>query len=77
MAQRGVTIEEVYVVLETGHESEARPPRLAREAVFTEGYEWNGRYYEHKFVKVIYAIDYDIVAVVTVIGMYGRWESPT
>lgn len=77
MNERGATEDEVRRVLEQGRKSDARPPRLAREMVFTEGYERRGRFYPHKLVKVIYAWERrngDAIVVVTVLVFYGRWR---
>ncbi len=73
---RGATEEEVLHTLENGRVSDARPPRLAKEMVFTEGYDWKGRFYPHKSVRVIYVwdSDEDAFVIVTVYVFYGRWE---
>ena len=74
MVERGVTVAEVQLVIEQGRASDARPPRLGREMVFTEGYDWKGRHYPHKLVRVIFAEDDDEVVVVTVYSYFGIWE---
>ena len=75
MEARGVTDDEVIQTLRHGEVSDARPPRLAREMVFTEGYFWKEHFHPHKRVKVIYAWDKGHEVVVTVISYYGRWEA--
>ena len=74
MRKRGATEDEVIWVLEHGRGSDARPPRLAREAVFTKGYDWKGRSYPHKLIKVIYTYDARGIVIVTVLVFFGRWK---
>ena len=74
MQERGAVEEEVKLVLEQGQEASARHPRLAREAVFRDGYNWRGRFYPHKLIRVIYAYDGENIVVVTVYVFYGVWE---
>ena len=75
MEERSVTQSEVRQVIERGRATDARAPRLTREMVFTEGYRWKERSYPHKSVKVIYASDRNVIVVVTVYVLYGRWET--
>ena len=75
MRARGATEDEVRWLIENGRESDAMPPRLAREATFTEGFDWKERFYPHKLVKVIYVFDGDRIVIITVFAFYGRWEA--
>lgn len=72
--ERGTTEDEVRQVLLSGEEAEARVPRLGKRMVFTEGYDWKGRFYPHKLVRVIYAEEPEKIEIVTVYVYYGRWE---
>lgn len=74
MAKRGVSADEVADTLAGGHEVDARPPRKGRRKLFTSGYVFEGRFYAHMELTVIYAEEGDLFVIVTVIARYGRWE---
>lgn len=74
MQDRGAAEDEVRLTLRQGREVSARYPRLAREAVFRDGYNWRGKFYSHKLVRVIYVYEEERIVVVTVYAFYGLWE---
>ncbi len=74
MVERGATESEVADTIQTGTEYPARLNRLGREKVFRDGYEYQGRSYPHKLVRVIYVEEGSITAVLTVITRYGEWR---
>ena len=76
MRERGATEAEVEEVLRYGAETNARPPAFRRSLVFTDGYYHpsNGRWYQHKEVRLIYVIEGDLTTALTVIVRYGYWE---
>ncbi len=73
MQDRGATESEVADTIQTGIEYAARLGRLGREKVFRDGYEYEGRSYPHKLVRVFYVEEGSITVVVTVITRYGEW----
>lgn len=75
MRERGALDSEVVDAIHMGTEYPADPPKLGREMVFRNGYEYKGRCYPHKQVRVIYAVEGLTTTVVTVITRYGEWET--
>lgn len=73
MEERGATESEVADTIQTGTECPARMDRLGREKVFRDGYEYEGRRYPHKLVRVFYVEEGSVTVVVTVITRYGEW----
>ena len=49
-----------------GQPSDAKTPRLGREMVFAEGYNWKGNRYPHKLVRAIYIEEGNDIVIVTV-----------
>ena len=49
-------------------------PHLGKRMVFAEGYDWKGRFYPHKLVRVIYVEEPEKIEIVTVYVYYGTWE---
>ena len=72
MRGRGVTEEEVEQVIRRGGPSEARPPRLGRELVFSGQHLWRGRKYPQKRVKVVFVREGDDTVILTVVSYYGK-----
>ena len=70
---RGATREEVGLVLATGSQSPTYGNRFNAVKVFTEGYEYRGRSYPHKEIRVVYAYEEWGLAVITVIVRFGFW----
>ncbi len=73
MRKRGALRSEVIDTIQTGSVYPAYLNRLGREKVFREGYEWEGRSYPHKQIRVIYVEEGPVTEVVTVITRYGEW----
>ena len=74
MAKRGALRFEVIDTIHTGTEYPAHLNRSGREKVFRDGYEYEGRRYPHKQVRVIYVEEGPVTAIVTVIARYGEWK---
>ena len=74
MRKRGALRHEVIDTIRTGTEIPAHLSRLGREKVFRDGYEWEGRSYLHKQIRVIYVEEGPATEVVTVMARYGEWE---
>jgi hypothetical protein len=72
--ERGATLDEIREVVESGLVEHARSGRLAKATVFRFDAERAGRFYPEKRVRVIYAVDDDVVTTITVYVYYGRWE---
>ena len=74
MQERGVVESEAVRTIQMGAECPADPPKLCNEMVFRRGYEWEGKLYSHKQVRVIYAEEGSKTTVVTVITRHGEWN---
>ena len=74
MLDRGATEPEVADTIQTGADYPARMDRLGKEKVFRDGYEYEGRNYPHKLVRVFYVEESAVTVVVTVITRYGEWR---
>ena len=72
--ERGATLAEIREVIGTGHEEPARKGCHARAKVFRFEAEWSGRFYHEKRARVIYVIEGDTLATVTVYIYYGKWD---
>ena len=72
--ERGASREEVGQTLAAGRESPTYGNRFSAVKVFTEGYEYRGRTYRHKEIKVVYAYEEWGLAVITVIVRFGFWS---
>ena len=70
---RGATREEVGLTLATGLHSPTYGRRFNAVRVFTDGYEYRGRTYRHKEIRVVYAYEEWGIAVITVIVRFGFW----
>jgi hypothetical protein len=73
MLQRGVMLQEIQRVLDSGWDaSDAKPGVLGKVMVFPYQSEWEGKTYEEKEVTVYYRIvDGDLV-ILTAKARYGR-----
>ena len=71
--ERGATREEVGLTLASGQHSPTYGNRFNAVKVFTDGYEYRGRPYRHKEIRVVYAIEEWGLAVITVIVRFGFW----
>ena len=74
MSARGATDTEVLDTILEGMNRDARPPKLGRLKVFSEGYEHRDRWYPSKEVSVFYVEEDWGTTVVTVFVRYGNWE---
>jgi hypothetical protein len=74
MPERGVSEDEVREVLARGQPAEARGGRQALELIFPYNTYWQGRFYEQKRVRVVYAEEGPDQVVITVYAYYGRWS---
>jgi Domain of unknown function (DUF4258) len=74
--ERGATLEQIIDVISSGTPVEARPGRLAKEKLYGYYGVWKNVYYDHKLIKVIYAVEGDAAVTITVVVKYGRWEEP-
>ena len=74
MRERGAIESEVVDTILLGNYYPADPPKDGRELVFRDGYEFKGKSYPHKQLRVIYAEEGPKTTVVTVITRYGEWE---
>ena len=75
MQERGAVESEVILTIQMRDECPADPPKLCKEMVFRDGYEWERKLYNHKQVRVIYAEEGPTTTVVTVITRYGEWNN--
>lgn len=71
--ERGTNAEEIRDVIDTGLVIPAKRGRLAKAKVYDFKQERHDKYYEHKRVEVIYAIERDTIVTVTVYVFYGKW----
>lgn len=77
MIERDIKEDEVVETVESGDLVEVRERRWVRRRVFTSGYQWRNRTYQHKEVTVVYVIEEDVTIILTAIVRYGRWETVT
>jgi hypothetical protein len=84
--ERGVSVQEIEIVIREGEPLQASRGREAKFKVFDFYSIWNGRYYEQKKVTVVgsvlrvllghYPVVYllgSAIVTVTVYAFYGRW----
>lgn len=74
MRLRGIVREEVIDAVEFGELVGVVGNRYIRQRVFTEGYNWHGRDYPHKEIRVVYVVERQRTVILTAIARYGRWE---
>ncbi|MEK7264185.1 MAG: hypothetical protein AAB071_06700 [Bacteroidota bacterium] len=73
MKKRGTNEEEILEVLATENELDAKNGRKKKFKIFQFQNIWNEKYYEHKKVEVVYALEQNIIVTVTVYVYYGIW----
>jgi hypothetical protein len=71
--ERGTTSEEIEDVVLTGFPVPAKHGRLGKAKVFDFQKIRLGRYYLHKRVEVIYAMEGEASVTVTVYVFFGEW----
>ncbi len=71
--ERGVSVQEIEIVIREGEPVEAARGRAARFKVFDFYSIRNGRSYDQKKVLVVYQIHGSVIVTVTVYAFYGRW----
>ena len=74
MEIRGASEAEVIDTIQSGQERPARHPKLGREKVFREGYEYDGRQYPHKELWVYFLEEGNVTIIATVIVGYEEWN---
>jgi Domain of unknown function (DUF4258) len=74
MPIRGISPQEVELVLQHGASTLARGGRKAKEMVFPYSANWLGRIYPEKKVRVVYIEEEEEIVVVTALAYYGRWS---
>jgi len=72
--ERGTNEEEIKDVVNTGFSVPEQYGRIGKGKIYDFRQTRHGRYYEQKRVEVIYAIERDTIAIVTVYVFYGKWE---
>ena len=75
MRLRGIEDQEVIGTVETGGLVDTVGNRFIKRRVFTEGYRWYGRAYDHKEITVVYVVEGHWTVILTAIARYGRWEA--
>ncbi|MCC6544919.1 MAG: DUF4258 domain-containing protein [Nitrospirae bacterium] len=72
MQQRGVTMEEIQMVLNEGQDAkDCKPGTRGKVMKFQYQKEWEGNNYEEKEVTVYYKIKEEKVVLLTVKARYG------
>ena len=74
-SERGASESEIVNVLESGFSTPAKYGRLGKAKMFNYDHCRAGRWYSQKRVEVYYAIEGDVVLVITVYVFYGEWET--
>ena len=72
---RGTNEEEIKDVINSGIFIPAKYGRLGKAKIYAFQQKRREKYYEHKWVEVIYTLDRDVVITVTVYVFYGQWEN--
>ncbi len=73
MAQRGVTLEEIQQVLNSGwRATDCRPGTFGKALVIPYAAEWEGRFYDQKEVTVYYKVKGDRIILLTAKARYGQ-----
>ncbi len=72
--ERGTNAEEIRDAINNGLAIPAKRGRVGRAKVYDFKQERLGKYYEHKRVEVMYAVERDVIVTVTVYVFYGTWE---
>ncbi len=74
MEERGVSDEDLAIVLATESRRQEEAGRMSKEVVLAFGGTWQGRRYPQKLVRVIYVEEAENTVVITVFAFYGSWE---
>ena len=73
MNQRGVSIEEINVVLKEGWEAkDSKEGTFGKVYVFPYNAIWEGKYFEEKEVSVYYRYEENNMIILTVKARYGK-----
>lgn len=72
--QRGTNENEIKDVIDAGFAIPAKYGRTAKARIYEFKKKRQGKYYEHKRVEVVYAIEKGVAITVTVYVFYGKWE---
>ena len=73
--ERGTEEAEIKDAINTGFSIQAKYGRLGKAKIYQFKQERLGKYYEHKRVEVIYALEQEVAVTVTVYVFYGKWEA--
>ena len=73
--ERGTDEAEIKDTITNGSAIPAKYGRLGKAKVYEFKQERLGKYYEHKRVEVIYALQEEVAVTVTVYVFYGTWEA--
>ena len=75
MQQRGVTREEIQIVLNEGRDAkDCKPGTCGKVMNFEYQREWEGIYFEEKEVTVYYKIKEGKLVLLTVKARYGQFK---
>jgi hypothetical protein len=72
--ERGTNEEEIEDVIDSGVSIPAKYGRIGKAKVYDFKQKRHGNYYQQKRVEVIYIVERDVIATVTVYVFYGKWE---
>ena len=72
--ERGTNEMEIKDVINTGFSISAKHGRQGKAKIYDFNEERLGKYYEEKMVRVIYAIENNVIVTVAVYVFYGKWE---
>ena len=73
-AERGTNREEITETITSGNEIETKYKRKAKYKIYNFENIWNGKFYKHKRVEVVFVIEHETIITVTVYVFYGQWE---
>jgi hypothetical protein len=71
---RGISPQEVQLVLEQGASILVRRGQKAKESVFPYSANWLGRFYPEKKVRVVHIEEEEEIVVVTALAYSGQWS---
>jgi hypothetical protein len=73
--ERGTDAAEIKDAITNGFSIAAKYGRLGKAKIYEFKQERLGKFYEHKRVEVIYALEEEVAVTVTVYVFYGTWEA--
>ncbi len=73
-SERGVSEEEIRLVIKQGNELIAKKERLAKFLIIPFKQNRGNKYYEQKRIEVYYIVENNRIITVTVYAFYGKWE---